>query len=92
MDWHKGEAVHFLLSAMREEKGKGGAVGGGGEWAAVCMGDDTTDEDAFRLLERDEHSVTVLVLPEGGGERQTNAKYVCQQPEVADFLQRLAQL
>ena len=92
MDWHKGEAVHFLLSAMREEQqGKGGG-GGGGDWAAVCMGDDTTDEDAFRLLERDEQSVTVLVLPEGGGERQTNAKYVCQQPEVADFLQRLAQL
>ena len=85
IEWHKGEAVEYLLSVMYEKGERGGK-------AAVAMGDDTTDEDAFRLLESDENSVTVLVLPEGGGERQTNAKYVCQQPEVADFLKRLAAL
>jgi len=85
IEWHKGEAVEYLLSVMYEQGERGGK-------AAVAMGDDTTDEDAFRLLESDENSVTVLVLPEGGGERQTNAKYVCQQPEVAEFLKRLAAL
>ena len=87
IEWHKGEAVEYLLGIMH----KGGEGGREGK-AAVCMGDDTTDEDAFRLLESDPNSVTVLVLPEGGGERQTNAKYVCQQPEVGEFLKKIAQL
>ena len=85
IEWHKGEAVEYLLSVMYEQGERGGK-------AAVAMGDDTTDEDAFKLLESDDSSVTVLVLPDGGGERQTNAKYVCQQPEVGDFLKRLAAL
>ena len=85
IEWHKGEAVEYLLGVMYEQGERAGK-------AAVAMGDDTTDEDAFRLLEGDDNSVTVLVLPEGGGERETNAKYVCQQPEVAEFLKRLSAL
>ena len=93
IEWHKGEAVQYLLGIMQKEgQAQGGAEGGRAGKAAVCMGDDTTDEDAFRVLEADPNSVTVLVLPEGGGERQTNAKYVCQQPEVGEFLSRLAKL
>ena len=66
---------------------------GGGQGRPLCVwGTIRTDEDAFKLLEADPNSVTVLVLPEGGGERQTNAKFTCQQSEVGEFLKKIAEL
>jgi trehalose-phosphatase len=74
--WDKGKTVLCLL--------KEGAVGGEAPWP-VCMGDDRTDEDAFRAVRG--KGVTVFV----GEPRTTEARYYLRNiGEVAEFLGRLA--
>lgn len=61
LDWDKGKAVRFVLKAL------------GYSWdevAAVYIGDDTTDEDAFRMVKT--RGLAVLVSEE-------------ERPSVADF-------
>lgn len=89
-DWHKGQAVSYLLQTIQQQTSSSSTASS--DIAPVCLGDDTTDEDAFRTLQSLPHSVTVLVLPDSGGERQTNAKYVCQQHEVETLLKQLANI
>jgi trehalose 6-phosphate phosphatase len=65
---NKGTAVLGLLDSV--------------EGTPVYLGDDVTDEDAFRALERYEDSVTVRV---GGGE--TCARYALRDPnDVVEYL------
>jgi len=71
VDWHKGAVVEWLREEVPET------------WQAVYVGDDTTDEDAFRALDEDDLAVLV-------GERSTAADYrVSSQAEVSRLLNRL---
>ena len=68
VEWHKGAIVERL----REEVPA--------SWQTVYVGDDTTDEDAFRVLEEGDFGVLV-------GERSTAADYrVPDQAEVSRLL------
>jgi trehalose-phosphatase len=78
-DWDKGRAVLWLLSQLTRD---------GDEALPLYIGDDTTDEDAFRALA--DRGVSVLVADAA---RPTAAGYVLADPErVRRLLQRLAAL
>jgi trehalose-phosphatase len=77
--WHKGEALRWLLAVW----GLDGAHG-----LPLVIGDDVTDEDAFR--EAAGRGVAVLVAEEP---RPTAASYRLRDPqEVREFLERIAGL
>lgn len=77
--WDKGKTVLWLLE-------KSTVAGGEPPWP-VCVGDDRTDEDAFREIR--ERGVTVFV----GAPRQTKARYYLRNVgEVTAFLGRIARL
>jgi trehalose 6-phosphate phosphatase len=79
VEWDKGKTLQWLLE-------KGTVAGGEPPWP-VCMGDDRTDEDAFRAI--GEGGLTVVV----GTPRQTTARYYLRNVgEVAVFLGRLARI
>jgi trehalose-phosphatase len=76
--WNKGKTVQWLL-----EEG----TAGGEAPLPVCVGDDRTDEDAFRAVR--DRGVTVFV----GAPRQTKARYYLKNiGEVAEFFRRLARI
>jgi len=74
--WNKGEAVLWLREQFENQYGRG---------AAIYIGDDTTDEDAFRALDR--QGLTILVAKES---RSTFAAYRLEEPaDVGWFLEQL---
>ena len=76
IDWHKGKAVLWLLDALGLE---------GPEVLPLYIGDDTTDEDAFRSLA--DRGVTIRVEEDP---RSTEARYRVANPEeVGVFLGKL---
>jgi alpha,alpha-trehalase len=76
IDWDKGKAVLWLLQALDLNKT---AV------LPLYVGDDITDEDAFRALKN--FGVGIVV---GDDSRRTIAHYALKDPnEVQNFLQRL---
>jgi trehalose-phosphatase len=78
-DWDKGKAIDWLMAEWREVSGKSGAL-------PVYLGDDLTDEDAFKTIERN-HGISIFV---GEGGLQSAARYFVQSPEeVAQFLKML---
>ncbi len=72
--WHKGKAVKHLMSHLNVQ-------------VPVYIGDDLTDEDAFRELEDVPGSVTVLVAETA---QETRAKYRLR--SVAQVMELLAAL
>jgi trehalose-phosphatase len=75
VDWHKGRAVRWLWEKLAE---------GNPNPAALYLGDDATDEDAFAAVP---DGVTVMVGPA----RQTAARYRLDgPPDVTRFLGWLA--
>ncbi|XP_047066146.1 probable trehalose-phosphate phosphatase 8 [Lolium rigidum] len=77
--WDKGKAVEFLLQSL--------GFDGRSDVLPVYLGDDRTDEDAFKVLGKSGHGVGILVskFP-----RATDASYSLQDPtEVMEFLLRL---
>ena len=75
LDWHKGRALLWLMDAL----GLAGAV-------PLYLGDDITDEDAFKTIQ--ENGVGILVAEEP---RPTAASYGLRDPqEVRRFLEWLA--
>lgn len=79
LDWDKGKALLWLIEALDQ---------GGADAVPFYLGDDATDEDAFRALRKT--GVTILVGP---ARKSTAARYVLRDPaEVGRFLSRLAQL
>jgi trehalose 6-phosphate phosphatase len=78
LEWDKGRAVLWLQEAL-------GLTGD--EFVPVYVGDDETDEDAFRVLEGGEGLGVVV----DGSHRPTKASLALAGPdEVATFLDRLA--
>ena len=79
IDWDKGKAALWLLENLGLKHGK---------VRPIYIGDDRTDEDAFRALEQ--RGVGILVSEEP---RATAANYSLKDPsEVERFLRELALL
>jgi trehalose 6-phosphate phosphatase len=77
VDWHKGRALAFL----RETLGVGTGAG-----AVLFVGDDRTDEDAFRELRDDGWGIIVADPPPA----DTAARAMLRSTaEVVGFLQQL---
>jgi trehalose-phosphatase len=76
IDWDKGKAVLWLLENLRLERAK---------VRPIYIGDDRTDEDAFRALEKSGAGILVSEQP-----RPTAARYALKNPaEVEGFLREL---
>ncbi len=76
IEWDKGKAVMWLLEALGLE---------GETVRPIYIGDDRTDEDAFRALEQ--HGIGILV---SGQSQPTAARYSLKNPsEVERFLREL---
>jgi alpha,alpha-trehalase len=79
LDWDKGKAVTWLLEALDLDQP---------DVVPFYLGDDETDEDAFRALES--RGIGVLVAEEPG---TTRARYLLGDPgEAQQFLQQLMHL
>ncbi|XVF61662.1 hypothetical protein PTKIN_Ptkin08bG0148500 [Pterospermum kingtungense] len=79
--WDKGKALEFLLESL--------GFGNCTDVFPVYIGDDRTDEDAFKMLRDRGQGFGILVskFP-----KDTNASYSLQEPdEVMDFLRRLVE-
>ncbi|MDD5557736.1 MAG: trehalose-phosphatase [bacterium] len=77
IDWHKGKAVLSLLGALRMD---------GTDVLPIYMGDDVTDEDAFRALRG--RGIGIVVWDEP---YETAATYSLHDPdEVGEFLLKVA--
>ncbi|CAH2076020.1 unnamed protein product [Thlaspi arvense] len=79
--WDKGKALEFLLESL----GYGNCT----DVFPLYIGDDRTDEDAFKILKKRRQGLGILVskFP-----KETNASYSLQEPdEVMNFLQRLVE-
>ncbi|XP_022753052.1 probable trehalose-phosphate phosphatase D isoform X2 [Durio zibethinus] len=77
--WDKGRALEFLLEAL--------GYANSNDVLPVYIGDDRTDEDAFKVLRDRGQGFGILVskVP-----KETNASYSLQEPsEVKEFLRRL---
>lgn len=81
IDWDKGKAVLWLLKALHLDSP---------EFVPIYLGDDVTDEDAFRALEGRGIGIFVGHAKSEGGDRDTAADYVLKDPdEVGTFLETL---
>jgi trehalose 6-phosphate phosphatase len=75
--WHKGAAVRWINSQLDGQLGDGNVL-------AICMGDDSSDEEAFAVLP---DAITIKV----GARGPTHAKYQLKDPTaVHEFLTLLA--
>ncbi len=82
VDWHKGKAVETIVKEMK-------TVLRGEQWLTIYLGDDTTDEDAFRIIHRPQ-GWSIFVGEENSS---SNADYFLNStPEVMTFLSRLLEL
>lgn len=80
MDWNKGKALTFLLNTMFP-KGKDRQ-----NILPIYIGDDTTDEDAFKILKTRGFGIRVL----GETQQKTLADYTLQNTSaVGEFIQQL---
>ncbi|KAJ4909125.1 Trehalose-phosphate phosphatase B [Raphanus sativus] len=79
--WDKGQALNFLLRSLGFESSE--------NVVPVYIGDDRTDEDAFKVLREKGQGFGILVskVP-----KETNASYSLQDPsQVNEFLKRLVE-
>ncbi|XP_027357873.1 probable trehalose-phosphate phosphatase J [Abrus precatorius] len=79
--WDKGKALEFLLKSLGYENSN--------DVFPIYIGDDRTDEDAFKVLRSRGQGIGILVsrVP-----KETDASYTLQDPsEVEQFLRRLVE-
>ncbi|KAI5435809.1 probable trehalose-phosphate phosphatase C [Lathyrus oleraceus] len=79
--WDKGRALEFLLESL--------GFANSNKVYPIYIGDDRTDEDAFKVLSNRGQGSGILVskIP-----KETNASYTLQDPsEVGEFLQHLVE-
>ncbi|WJX34157.1 trehalose-phosphatase [Trifolium repens] len=80
IEWNKGNAVEYFLDTL--------GLSSSTNFLPVYIGDDKTDEDAFKVIQRRGQGYPIIVssIP-----RETNALYSLRDPsEVLTFLSRLA--
>jgi len=87
VEWNKGRAVEWLLDNLREEYEEDG----GADIFPIYIGDDVTDEDAFRTL-RDKGTINdgigIIVTDSPAVDGATEATYQLKNPsEVGEFLE-----
>jgi len=91
VEWDKGRALLFLLQQLGLDGA--GSRNGDGEADDVCsvyLGDDVSDEDAFRALADRGLGIGILVASRA---KPTAARYTLSSPEeVQEFLWRLVQV
>ncbi|CAO2819813.1 unnamed protein product [Amaranthus hypochondriacus] len=79
IDWDKGKAVEFLLDSL--------GLGNSDDMLPIYIGDDKTDEDAFKVLRKGNRGYGILVSPMP---KDTKASYSLKDPsEVKQFLEAL---
>ncbi|KAG6415617.1 hypothetical protein SASPL_123030 [Salvia splendens] len=79
LDWHKGKAVEFLLKSL--------GLTNCDDVLPIYIGDDRTDEDAFKVLRVGNRGYGILVSPMP---KESNAFYSLRDPsEVMEFLNAL---
>ncbi|CAA7401001.1 unnamed protein product [Spirodela intermedia] len=81
IEWDKGKALEFLLESL--------GLSDSNDVLPVYIGDDRTDEDAFKVLRERGQGFGILVskVP-----KESHATYSLQEPsEVMDFLHRLVE-
>ncbi|CAL5082984.1 unnamed protein product [Urochloa decumbens] len=79
IDWNKGKAVEFLLDSL--------GLADSGNVLPIYIGDDRTDEDAFKVLREDKRGFGILV---SSVPKESHAVYSLVDPsEVMDFLKKL---
>ncbi|NJD23101.1 MAG: trehalose-phosphatase [Melioribacter sp.] len=75
INWNKGKAVLKILTMLQHRKNKN---------SVICLGDDKTDEDAFRALKN--KAITIHV----GSKRNTQAHfYLYNSKQVKTFLEMI---
>jgi len=70
VDWDKGKAIAWLIAKCRDVKGKRGAL-------PVYLGDDLTDEDGFKVIEKN-NGISIFV---GEQSFPSMARYFLKSPE-----------
>lgn len=76
IDWNKGKAVEFLLESL--------GLNDRDDVLPIYVGDDRTDEDAFKVLSEASKGFGILVSSKP---KETNANYSLRDPsEVMEFL------
>ncbi|XP_073140997.1 probable trehalose-phosphate phosphatase D isoform X2 [Henckelia pumila] len=79
--WDKGNALEFLLESLGYAESN--------DIFPIYIGDDRTDEDAFKVLRRKGQGLGILV---SNAPKETCASYSLKEPsEVMDFLTRLVE-
>ncbi|KAK8544586.1 hypothetical protein V6N13_026085 [Hibiscus sabdariffa] len=73
--WDKGRALEFLLEAL--------GYANSDDVLPIYIGDDRTDEDAFKVLRDRGQGIGILVSK---APKETNASYSLQEPSEASFL------
>ncbi|KAI5008055.1 hypothetical protein ZWY2020_009103 [Hordeum vulgare] len=77
--WDKGNALEFLLESLGYE--------GRSDVFPIYIGDDRTDEDAFKVLRHIGQGIGILVTK---SPKETSASYSLREPaEVKEFLRKL---
>lgn len=80
LKWDKGKAVEFLLESL--------GLSNCDDVVPIYVGDDRTDEDAFKFLREGERGFGILVTP---APKESNAYYSLRDPsEVMEFINSLA--
>lgn len=78
IDWGKGEAVEYFLKAWSYTSD---------DVVAICLGDDRTDEDAFKALRQGNRGFGIVVSSKA---KPSEAVYSLRDPsEVLKFLKKL---